>query len=443
MDRKRIIGVCLFFLLSAAGYVLISYFTPRTNFVQLIGLYAFIFILYAAALRFRILQLRLGPLLIVALLLRLSFITSIPNLTDDYYRYIWDGLLWTSGYNPYLSFPAEFAGRLDSITGMTPEIFNGLNSANYFTVYPPFAQLIFGVAALIAGGNIAACVIVTRTAILLAEAGTIILIYKTSSRLQLPLFTTAIYAFNPLVIIELSGNLHFEAFMVFFLALSLYLLINKRLFFSAIVFGLAAGAKLVPLIFLPLLIRRLGARKSTLYFLVTAAAFGALLIPFFSSGLPSSLASLVGLYFQKFEFNASIFYLLRWAGFGISGYDQVAILGPSLAAVVLMAVVFIAAKEQNKSWQLFFRSALLCITIYYLLATTVHPWYITTMVMLSCLTGYRYPVAWSAVIILSYAAYQAMPYTENYWLIAVEYAALAGWMVYEFSFKQPMIEQSL
>ena len=70
--------------------------------------------------------------------------------------------------------------------------------------------------------------------------------------------------------------------------------------------------------------------------------------------------------------------------------------------------------------------------IYLAFSTIVHPWYSTPVVFLSILAGFRFGMVWSIVIALSYAAYQNIPYTENYWLEAVEYMVLAGALIWEF-----------
>ncbi|MDP4933834.1 MAG: glycosyltransferase ArnT-like protein, partial [Salibacteraceae bacterium] len=63
--------------------------------------------------------------------------------------------------------------------------------------------------------------------------------------------------------------------------------------------------------------------------------------------------------------------------------------------------------------------------IYYLLATTVHPWYISMLLILGVMSGRVYPVAWTGAVFLSYITYRTVAYQENYWFILIEYAIIA------------------
>src|SRR5688572_20777215 len=80
---------------------------------------------------------------------------------------------------------------------------------------------------------------------------------------------------------ELTGNLHFEAFMIFFTLVALYFLCQKRSPFSAVCLGLAVCSKLLPLIILPLLFKRLGFRNWLSYCLIVGSI--SLVLFFFSS----------------------------------------------------------------------------------------------------------------------------------------------------------------
>jgi alpha-1,6-mannosyltransferase len=430
-DRRSAIRIIVFVILSLAGYIWIGYGTVRSDFGQLVILFGYLSALYILALRKKVFNVGFPLVIGSAMLLRASLLFMTPNLSDDYFRFIWDGLLFTHGYNPYLFLPSQFINGLHTITGITSSLYTGLNSPDYYTVYPPVCEFIFGLGAKLAGGNILGNIITIRLVILTAEFIVIFLLYRLASRLFLSPNLVALYAFNPLVIIELAGNLHLEAVMLLFLVLAVYLLVQKKQLYAAISFGLAVGVKLLPLIFLPLLIKRLGWVKSITFYTIVGATVIVLFMPFYSVALMPNFFSGLRLYFQTFEFNASLYFLLRWLGYQVTGYNIIATLGVILAITVSLTIIFIAIKEKTVTWLSLFKTMLMCLTAYFLLATTVHPWYITSLVLISLFTCYRYPVVWSIVIILSYAAYRTVPYSQNLCLVAVEYVIVLSYMGYE------------
>lgn len=75
---------------------------------------------------------------------------------------------------------------------------------------------------------------------------------------------------------------------------------------------------------------------------------------------------------------------------------------------------------------------LVILSTYYFLSTTVHSWYIIFLILLTIYTDIRFPLFWSAVIILSYAAYSNAEYTENLALLFIEYFIVFGFLAYEF-----------
>ena len=68
---------------------------------------------------------------------------------------------------------------------------------------------------------------------------------------------------------------------------------------------------------------------------------------------------------------------------------------------------------------------------YYFTATTVHPWYLATPLILSIFTKYRFPVIWTIVIIFSYQAYANLPWKENLWFVGLEYVILYSVLFFE------------
>ena len=433
-------------LLSAAAYGALAYATPRAQFGQLLGLFGVAFGLYAVLLRWP-LPLRTG--LLAALLLRLLWLPSLPTLSDDYHRFRWDGLLVAAGINPFQYRPDEFDFRSSLfVVRSGPEkvvadnkqqttsnelrlLYPRLNSPHYYSVYPPVCQAVFGLAAGVFPASERGAVLLMRLVLLLTEAATAGLLLALLRQRGLPQQRALWYLLNPLVIVELTGNLHFEALVVALLLLSLLLLERGRWAWSAGALGLAVGTKLLPLLVLPLLLRRLGWRRFVGYAVLTGLVVALLFAPFLSAELVRNIGRSLNLYFRSFEFNASFYYLLRAGGYWLTGYNQIARIGPALALGSVVLALGLTLGEKRPTWVTLPGTLLLLLTSYYLLATIVHPWYLTPLVALSVLTRYRYALVWSGLAVLSYAAYQTIAYTENPWLLTLEYGGLLLMLTWE------------
>ncbi|MEQ9229236.1 MAG: hypothetical protein RIF46_01035, partial [Cyclobacteriaceae bacterium] len=74
---------------------------------------------------------------------------ATPSLSDDFYRFIWDGRLLAHGIHPFAELPGFYLDPSLNIPGIDQSLFDNLNSKEYFTIYPPFAQLIFLISVLI------------------------------------------------------------------------------------------------------------------------------------------------------------------------------------------------------------------------------------------------------------------------------------------------------
>jgi hypothetical protein len=129
----------------------------------------------------------------------------------------------------------------------------------------------------------------------------------------------------------------------------------------------------------------------------------------------------VGLWFGDFEFNASIYYIAREVGYLITGYNQIAIIGKILPIIIFTSIWYIALTRQDQNFITLVKSMLIAFTVYLLLSTTVHPWYIASILLLSIFTNYKYPLIWSFIIIISYLAYANADNIENLWIIGFEY----------------------
>jgi prepilin signal peptidase PulO-like enzyme (type II secretory pathway) len=127
---------------------------------------------------------------------------------------------------------------------------------------------------------------------------------------------------------------------------------------------------------------------------------------------------------------------VRWIGFELYGWDPIKIVGPFIPVVVLVAVLFLAFFRKNKTSRQLITAMLLAISVYFLVSTTVHPWYVATPLLLCLFTRYRFPILWSGMVFLSYSAYGESGFSENLWMVALEYSMVIGFAVWEI-FRSP------
>ena len=433
-------------------YFLFAYFLERSDFLNLLLLYSGLF--YAAWKIIQYTKFNFWIWAVIGITARVLFLPSIPNLSQDFYRFIWDGRLLISGINPYVFTPEQLANGLLKTTELTSLeaisnakiLIQGMGSLNasHYSNYPPINQLCFALAALFAKTSVLGSVIVLRIIIIGADLGILYFGKKLLERLNLPAKNIFWYFLNPFIIIELTGNLHFEGVMLFFVIWSLYLLDKKRWVLAAILLGVSVSVKLLPLLFLPLFYKYLapdglfkkGFWKMKKFYWVTLTTIVFTFAPFASKTFISNFSATIGLWFQNFEFNASVYYIIRWIGFQTVGWNIIATVGLILPMVVFICIVLLAVFRKYNTTQKLITGMLLAVSIYFLLATTVHPWYIATPLLLSVFTKYKFPLLWSFMICFSYAAYGANGFNENLSLVAIEYSVVIGVALWEIFIKK-------
>jgi hypothetical protein len=257
----------------------------------------------------------------------------------------------------------------------------------------------------------------------------------------------------------------------------LYLLYIGKWQWAAVVLACSVSVKLMPLIFLPLFLQwftsatlsyqnviarskrrsylinwnRLlrSTSNDVLMGIIRLIGFYAIIIittllffiPFYSSEFITNYTKTVGLWFQKFEFNASLYYIAREIGYTFRGWNEIAIIGKATPLIVIVFILILAFFRRNKTMIEVITAMLLVLTFYYFTATTVHPWYVATLLILSVFTKYKFPLVWSFVIILSYLAYANSNNQENLWIIGLEYVIVYSVFIWEvFIKKAPKLE---
>lgn len=191
----------------------------------------------------------------VALMARLVLVCVEPILSDDIFRYVWDGRVAHAGINPYSHAPAsEALAHLRD-----PALWPKINHPDVPTIYPPVAQLLFWLNAALGGGTT-----LLRLLLVLVEAAGVgfvgFLLTRTRPRLDEAALKRAFvtYALCPLVVVEVAWSGHVDVLAWMPLAAALVLMVRAPTHRAAagagVLFGVSIAAKFLGLLALPLVL---------------------------------------------------------------------------------------------------------------------------------------------------------------------------------------------
>ncbi|OYX14573.1 MAG: hypothetical protein B7Z16_14335, partial [Algoriphagus sp. 32-45-6] len=367
-------------------------------------------------------KLSFRKILLAGLLLRLAVFPFAPQWSDDFVRFLWDGELLKIGQNPYDQTPREWQeGNIDPDNAYRNLLFENLNSPDYYSVYPPLNQAIFWLGAQASMGFVWNGYYVLRLVLLLGEIGVFILLWKLLMAFQFSAKRIFWYWFNPLVIMEVTGNLHFEGLVLLFLLASLLAIQKQKIGLSGGFWGLAIGMKLLPMMLGPAFLAFGKSRKSVWFWVGTTLAAIVCFIPILIDESWVNFAQSIKLYQGKFEFNASIYYFLREVGYWIEGYNTIAFLTKILSLSTVILIGYFSWKRKPKTLHELVDLMVLIYLVYLLLQPVVHPWYILPALGLCVIRGKLTFLLWSFGAIFSYQAYGNADFQEQYIFLILEY----------------------
>lgn len=218
--------------------------------------------------------------IVFAVLFRLSIVFSPPYLSDDIYRYIWDGRVQAAGINPYRYIPAapELAHLRDDA------IYPHINRRDYaHTIYPPVAQIVF-----LLTTRISESVTWMKLTMVFFEAITVWVIAQLLASFGLARERILFYAWHPLVIWEFAGSGHADAIAIAFIALAFLAWRRNAHLGAGVALASATLTKLIPLVLFPALLRQ-GRWKVIVAF---AATIMLAYLPYLSVGPVAAMGSL-------------------------------------------------------------------------------------------------------------------------------------------------------
>ncbi len=342
---------------------------------------------------------------ILGALIRGLFLFYTPELSQDFYRFIWDGNIQILGINPYLYTP----DHLIEIIGFPNDkmLYKGMGSlsSSNFSNYPPLSQYLFKIMGYLNRSDLFLPVLSLRIIYLIGEFFIFFTGIALLKKINLNPEYIGWYFLNPIIIIEGIGNLHSEAFMLCFtLAAVLFIARNKSIL-GGLFMSLAIAIKLLPLLIFPVFFRYLGIKKFFM-FSFSILTFSLILWgPFLEAEMITNYQKTIGLWFTTFEFNGSVFNIIRTIGYEVKGYNIIRKLGEITPYITIGLVVIFTFLRSNRNLKSVFKSMLFLLSCYFFISTTVHPWYIINLIFLGILTGYAFPLLWSLTVFWSYSAY--------------------------------------
>ncbi|MCG3206011.1 MAG: hypothetical protein KCHDKBKB_02737 [Elusimicrobia bacterium] len=347
----------------------------------------------------------------VAIFLRVPLLFTPPILSDDIYRYLWDGRVQLAGINPYVYPPS--APELSALR--TPE-HALINHPTLRTVYPPLTQWVYRW-----GAFFHPTIWMQKIIFTLFDVATIFLLLALLKFKNMPLSRATLYAWNPLVVIEFSGSGHNDSLMIFFLTLACFLYAKGKSSAAAVGFAAATLSKWIPVFMIPWYVVRRDWRFLGLYGLV----FAVICLPFVKGVgdmLPSLSPAVSGLhtYARDWVFNPSLYVVV--GEFLPHPLHRRIFLGLLLVAFSL----WWAFKQINNP----LLYILGCLMALLLLGPVVHPWYVTWIVPFLCFYPLWSGLAWSGVVLITYVVlirYRSEGVWQlPLWVSVVEYSIVYG-----------------
>jgi alpha-1,6-mannosyltransferase len=324
-------------------------------------------------------------ILAAAVLFRLTLYSLTPSLSTDIQRYRWDGRVQNEGWNPYALAPND--PRLAYLRDPGWAVMPGPEIPS---MYPPLSQLVF-----LAGARFLPGTVAFKLPFVLAELLVLAMLAKWLQSYADGNYRLAIYAWNPLVIVEFAASGHNDALAIAAMIAALAI-IKKRPGASAITLTAGSLAKLFPITLLPLALRLAGwPRKLRGWLAVGGAALlaGACVWPY-RSALTQFPQIFVRYQAIWQDYNPSLYAVLLW----FSGHAELAAgIGEG---VVLGLAIWAAARKIEP-----LRAAYLIVGAILMLAPNTYSWYFTWIVPLLCFFPNS---AWMLLTILQFLSYKVL-----------------------------------
>jgi len=345
--------------------------------------------------------------LVGAVLVRVILVGSPPLLSDDLFRYLWEGHAVLAGHDPLYTSPSELMA-LDP--ALAPEIGPQVNHPELPSVYPPLAMGWFALLVAL-GGTVA----VAQLATTVADVVTVWALHRLDAR------GAWLYALLPLPVVESAVGAHIDVPAATLATLGLVALRREghRWGWAWLVAG--ALTKLFPLVLLPTAWRRLRGSARWLAPVTAIAVSALLLLPFLRLAWPAGVVA----YGTRWSFNGLLHLPLSYV-LGAGARPLLVLVGGAVGLAVALR-----ARHVASAW------AVMGVT-FVAITPTMHPWYLLWALIPTLALGRREVAAAAVFVPVSYGVLATFDETTGTWnagpglwaatwLPALSAALFVGW----------------
>ena len=367
-------GLIAFWLLSGvwrgSGWLMTSFLLPTLLF------FALVFYLFRDPTISRITASTRWIILGFAALYHLTMLFTPDPLSNDLYRYLWDGKVLAHGINPYAHAPAAV-----ELTPLRDADWEMIFNRDISTGYPPLVEIMFAGNHLLGFGRVG-----IRMLSVMSSLGTCVVLMAVLRHLGEDERKAIVYAWSPLVALEFGNSGHLDSIAILFLATAFLMHVKRRPGGTAFFLALGGLVKFFPALLVPIWGRRWGGRS----WIIFGVTFAAPWLPFILEGSPFSG---LGVFASRGEFNASLYAVIENLWALVLQLAQARLAARVTSAFILAILcAFVVRKiwrddDPRSDWGF----AALVMGWALLLSPVVHPWYICWMLAFICI---EWETAW-------------------------------------------------
>lgn len=403
--KKYYLYISLILLLIIQLFFVANYWQEKQQiiyFIPIITLYSILhFYIYKKN------TFTLKHILWVSVPVHFMLIFTSPFLSDDIYRYIWDGIVSSNGINPYTFSPEYYS---DFGLAKHYGFYHLINHSQYSTLYLPIPEAIFWFSNLFSTSVISIKLITFFSFLVSLKY-----IIKIDQVHQLKNTLTFVFSLHPLIIYEVSSSAHLDGFYMMSVIVGYYFYLTSEKRKSISFFVLSVFTRPISLIYL-------------IYFKYTRKILVPILLislSFFYYYLTTLPESGLNAYSSDWYFNHPLFSFLREVG--MTYYHEInSMLSYNsfikLVSILFIIIIFIKPFKRITSFEQFIITSHLFLTF---LSPTIYPWYLISLIPFCVITKqdsiliYLYTVLLSYYVIISY--FSDKIWQESLWIIAFEY----------------------